>query len=59
VAYVAQGIMDATFQYPTGGAEAIEVALKILNEEPFEKRIVLGSRLFTKSNVLEGGEPLQ
>ncbi|MCS7065429.1 MAG: substrate-binding domain-containing protein, partial [Fimbriimonadales bacterium] len=33
IAYVRQGILDATFQYPTGGAEAIEVALKILKGE--------------------------
>ncbi len=29
VAYVSQGILNATFQYPTGGADAIEMALKI------------------------------
>jgi ribose transport system substrate-binding protein len=58
VAYVKQGILDATFQYPTGGAEAIQTALKILGGETVEKEITLGSRLFTKENVDKGGEPL-
>ncbi|MFV2070564.1 MAG: substrate-binding domain-containing protein, partial [Pirellulales bacterium] len=30
VAYVVQGILDVTFQYPTGGREAVETAWKIL-----------------------------
>ncbi len=58
VAYVQQGIMDATFQYPTGGAEAIEMALKIMNGEEVPKRITLGSRVFTQENVATGGEAL-
>jgi ribose transport system substrate-binding protein len=55
VAYVQQGILDATFQYPTGGAEAIDAALKILNGQPVEKEITLGSRLFDKSCAAQGG----
>jgi ribose transport system substrate-binding protein len=58
VMYVQRGIMDATFQYPTGGAEAIDVALKILNGEEVPKEITLGSRIFTKENVKKGGEPI-
>jgi ribose transport system substrate-binding protein len=58
VAYVQQGILDATFRYPTGGAEAIDTALKILKGETVPKKIVLGTRLFDKSNVAAGGEPL-
>ena len=58
VAYVSQGILDATFQYPTGGAEAIQNALKILAGEKVPREITLGSRLFTKDNVAAGGEPL-
>jgi ribose transport system substrate-binding protein len=58
VAYVQQGILDATFQYPTGGAEAIDVALKILNGQPVPKNIVLGSRVFDKAHVAQGGRPL-
>ncbi len=58
VAYVSQGILDATFQYPTGGAEAVDNALKILKGETVPKEIVLGSRLFDKSNVAAGGKQL-
>lgn len=58
VMYVKQGVLDATFQYPTGGAEAIDTALKILKGEQVPKNITLGSRLFTKENVEQGGEAL-
>jgi ribose transport system substrate-binding protein len=53
--YVRQGILDATFEYPTGGVEAVETALRILDGEKVEKRIVLGSRLYTRANVDTGG----
>ena len=54
--YVRQGVLDATFEYPTGGAEAVAVALRIFAGEKVEKKIVLGSRLYTKENVDKGGE---
>jgi ribose transport system substrate-binding protein len=56
--YVKEGIMDATFQYPTGGAEAIDIALKILTGEEVPKEITLGSRVFTRENAEAGGEPI-
>jgi ribose transport system substrate-binding protein len=59
VAYVRQGILDATFQYPTGGAEAVDNGLKILKGETVLKEIVLGSLLFDKSNVAQGGQELK
>lgn len=59
VAYVKEGILDATFQYPTGGAEAIDTALKILHGEKVPKEITLGSRVFDKANVAQGGEELK
>jgi ribose transport system substrate-binding protein len=59
IAYVKQGIMTATFQYPTGGDVAIVQALKILAGQKVEKRIVLGSRLFTAANVAAGGEAIK
>lgn len=59
VMYVKQGILSATFQYPTGGALAIEMALKILHGEDVPKEITLGSRLFTPENVESGGEALE
>lgn len=58
VAYVQQGILDATFQYPTGGAEAIDTALKILHGETVPKEITLGTRLFDKENITQGGEAI-
>jgi ribose transport system substrate-binding protein len=59
VAYVAQDILSATFQYPTGGAEAIDTALTILKGESVPKTIVLGSRVFTKDNYQSGGLPIK
>jgi ribose transport system substrate-binding protein len=59
VVYVQQGVLDATFQYPTGGAEAIDTALKILAKEPVPKEITLGSRVFDKENVAQGGQELK
>ncbi|MBI3735240.1 substrate-binding domain-containing protein [Candidatus Sumerlaeota bacterium] len=59
VAYVKEGILNATFQYPTGGAEAIENAIKILKKEKVPKKIVLGTRIFTKENADKGGEPIE
>lgn len=58
VRYVKEGILTATFEYPTGGKEAIETALKILKGERVPKNITLGTRIFTKENVDRGGEPL-
>ena len=59
LAYVTQGILDATFEYPTGGKEAIETALQILRNKEVPKRITLGSRLFTRENVKSGGQPIE
>jgi ribose transport system substrate-binding protein len=58
VAYVKQGILSATFEYPTGGAEAIDTALKILKGEKVPKEIVLGTRLYDQSNIAVGGAVL-
>lgn len=59
VMYVKQGIMDVTFQYPTGGSEAIDTALKIFKGEKVDKKMVLGTRIFTKDNVERGGEKVK
>jgi ribose transport system substrate-binding protein len=58
VEYVKQGILDATFAYPTGGAEAIDTALKILGKQNVPKKITLGTRMYTKANVGNGGEAI-
>jgi ribose transport system substrate-binding protein len=59
VAYVSQGILNATFQYPTGGADAIETALKILHGEKVPNEILLGTRFFDNGNVNQGGQALK
>jgi ribose transport system substrate-binding protein len=59
VQYVQQGILDATFLYPTGGEEAIAVGLQILRGAAVPKQIVLGTRLFTAQNVTQGGAELR
>ena len=50
-----QGILDATFLYPTGGAEAVEIALALLQGEDVPKHIVLGTRRFTRESVADRG----
>ncbi len=55
ITYVRQGILTATFQYPTGGKEAIDIGMKILRGEEAPKWITLGTRLFAKENVAKGG----
>jgi ribose transport system substrate-binding protein len=58
VRYVKEGILDATFAYPTGGAEAVELAAKVLAGEPAPKRITLGTRLYSKDNIDRGGDEI-
>jgi ribose transport system substrate-binding protein len=58
VRYVKSGLMTATFQYPTGGKEAIDTALAILAKRPVQKNIILGTRIFTKENAGKGGTAL-
>jgi ribose transport system substrate-binding protein len=56
--YVRQGILGASFEYPTGGRNAVETALDILNGKKVAKEITLPSRVFTKENIGTGGEVL-
>jgi ribose transport system substrate-binding protein len=58
IRYVKDDLLTATFQYPTGGKEAIQTALKILKGEAVDKTITLGTRIFTKDNAEAGGKPL-
>lgn len=57
--YVKQGILEASFEYPTGGREAIEIALDLLNGRKVPKEITLSSRVFTKENIDQGGQWLE
>ena len=58
-AYVKQGILTASFEYPTGGKEAIDAVLDILKGKQVPKEITLSSRVFTKENIDKGGELLK
>lgn len=55
-AYVRAGLLEASFEYPTGGREAIESARRILRGESVPKEIILRSRVFTRENLAAGGE---
>ena len=57
-AYIKQGILSASFEYPTVGKEAIDMALDILQNKKVQKEITLSSRVFTKENIDQGGEVL-
>lgn len=49
---VKQGILNCTFTNTTGGKEAIEYALKILNKEnDLPKNVILQSKMITKDTV--------
>lgn len=58
-AYVRQGILAASFEYPTGGREAIDMALDIFAGKKVPKEVTLESHVFTKENVDRGGEWLK
>jgi ribose transport system substrate-binding protein len=58
-AYVKQGILSASFEYPTGGKEAVETARDILAGKPAPKEITLSSRVYTKDNIDKGGETVK
>ncbi|MFO0830092.1 MAG: substrate-binding domain-containing protein [Phycisphaerales bacterium] len=55
---VRKGILNATFEYPNGADIAIANALKIFEGQTVPKKVVLGTRLFTKENVDAGGAPV-
>lgn len=48
---VEDGILDASLLYPTGGAEAIKLALTILSRLPFEKNNRLQTTVITPDNA--------
>jgi ribose transport system substrate-binding protein len=54
--YVRQGVLAASFEYPTGGREAIDNALVLLRGGKVPREITLPSRVFTKSSIEKGGE---
>ena len=48
---VEKGMLKATILYPTGGKEAIQTAVNILEKRPFQKEIQLYSTFIDSSNV--------
>jgi ribose transport system substrate-binding protein len=57
--YVKQGLLSASFEYPTGGREAVDAALNLLKGGKVEKNVTLSSRVFTAANIASGGEVLR
>ena len=57
--YVREGILAATFEYPTGGREAIDSAIRLLHGETVPRVVKLKSRFFTRDNIATGGEWIQ
>lgn len=49
--FVSDKILTASLLYPTGGAEAIRNALKILHQQPIEKETVLQTLVVDSTNV--------
>lgn len=48
---VINGTLDATFIYPTGGEKAIQTALKILRQEPYERENLLYTAVVDRTNA--------
>lgn len=48
---VEDGILDATFLYPTGGEEIIQLAYNILHNQPYKKENILNSTVIDGRNV--------
>ncbi|WP_394833034.1 substrate-binding domain-containing protein [Pendulispora rubella] len=59
ISYVKDGILSVTFQYPTGGTEAIATALRVLAGESVPKKITLPTRLFAANTIAGGGTAVQ
>lgn len=57
-AWVRDGTIDATVEYKTLGTEAVDLALLAAQGVTLPKDIVLGTRVWTKANFADGGEPI-
>lgn len=53
VTWVANGQLDATFVYPTPGAEGLRQAVRFLNGHEVKKQIILPTTKVTKANAQE------
>lgn len=48
---IENNVQDASFIYPTGGEKVIELAMKILHKQPFQRENILNTTVVDKSNV--------
>jgi len=48
---VANGVLNASMLYPTGGKEAIRTALAILNKQPYQRENILNTMVINSTNV--------
>ena len=48
---VANGLLNASFLYPTGGDQVIRVAMKILNKEQTDKKYILNTAVVEKNTA--------
>ena len=48
---IENNVQDASFIYPTGGEKVIELAMKIIHKQPFERENILNTTVVDKSNV--------
>jgi signal transduction histidine kinase/DNA-binding response OmpR family regulator len=51
IQFVDDGILTASFLYPTGGEEAIRIANQILSDQPYQKENILHSTVIDQKNV--------
>ena len=51
IQFVDDGILTASFLYPTGGEEAIRIANQILNDQSYQKENILHSTVVDAKNV--------
>ena len=51
VEQIINGVLDATFIYPTGGDKVVQVAMNILEKRPYERDTKLSTALVDKTNA--------
>ena len=51
VEQIINGVLDATFIYPTGGDKVVQVAMDILKKRPYERDTKLSKALVDKTNA--------
>ena len=51
VEQIINGVLDATFIYPTGGDKVVQVAVDILEKRPYERDTKLSTALVDKTNA--------